>query len=125
MAFVSASIEKRSFMFGTREEGRPAGDRSSASLQMVRFALQPVLQTFASYTLSLLLSFQQTTSMAPTVYPGWLLFGDSITQQSFSAGGYGQWMSDNYQRRADIINRGYGGYNTEWALRIMPYVGSN
>lgn len=62
--------------------------------------------------------------MAPTVYPEWLLFGDSITQQSFSPGGYGQWMAENYQRRADIINRGYGGYNSEWALRILPYVGS-
>ncbi|KAK9894680.1 SGNH hydrolase [Cystobasidium minutum MCA 4210] len=58
----------------------------------------------------------------PTVYPEWMLFGDSITQQSFSAGGYGQWMADNYQRRVDIINRGYGGYNTEWALRILPYI---
>lgn len=55
--------------------------------------------------------------MAPTVYPEWLLFGDSISQQSFSAGGYGQWVADYYQRRADIINRGYDGCNTEWALR--------
>jgi hypothetical protein len=57
-----------------------------------------------------------------TVYPEWMLFGDSITQQSFAAGGLGQHMSEVYQRRADIINRGYGGYNTEWALRILPYV---
>lgn len=48
-----------------------------------------------------------------------VLFGDSITQQSFSAAGFG-WgahVADRYQRRADVINRGFSGYNTDWFLR--------
>lgn len=44
-----------------------------------------------------------------------VLFGDSITQLSFSAGGWGQQLSEYYSRRADVLNRGYSGYNTRWA----------
>lgn len=49
-----------------------------------------------------------------------LLFGDSITQQSFAAsdGGWGACLADRYQRRADVLNRGFGGYNTGWFLRF-------
>ena len=71
-------------------------------------------------------------------YGQWILFGDSITQQSFQAGGLGQRLSDTYQRRLDVVNRGeterrpfaltrrtelcqigYGGYNTAWGLYVM------
>ncbi len=27
-------------------------------------------------------------------------------------------MADRYQRRADVLNRGYSGYNTDWFLRL-------
>lgn len=54
-----------------------------------------------------------------------LLFGDSITQQSFFADspdgcgcGWSAHISDRYQRRADVLNRGFGGYNTGWFLRF-------
>ncbi|KAL3781567.1 hypothetical protein ACHAW5_002576 [Stephanodiscus triporus] len=49
-----------------------------------------------------------------------LLFGDSITQQSFGASsrGWGAQVADRYQRRADVLNRGYSGYNTDWFLRL-------
>lgn len=56
------------------------------------------------------------------VYPQWLLFGDSITQHSFMPGGLGQSLADAYQRRLDIVKRGYGGYNTEWGLHVAPHV---
>lgn len=48
-----------------------------------------------------------------------LLFGDSITQQSFSATdcGWGACVADRYQRRADVLNRGFSGYNSGWFLR--------
>ena len=48
-----------------------------------------------------------------------LLFGDSITQMSFSANdcGWGAYIADRYQRRADVVNRGFSGYNTNWFLR--------
>jgi lysophospholipase L1-like esterase len=48
-----------------------------------------------------------------------ILFGDSITQMSFSAtdSGWGAYIADRYQRRADVLNRGFSGYNTNWFLR--------
>mmetsp|Transcript_9975 Transcript_9975/g.25806 ORF Transcript_9975/g.25806 Transcript_9975/m.25806 type:complete len:295 (-) Transcript_9975:106-990(-) len=56
------------------------------------------------------------TSRLPSRF---ILFGDSITQQSFSVGGWGARLQDRYQRRADVINRGFGGYNTRWALKLL------
>jgi len=50
-----------------------------------------------------------------------LLLGDSITQLSFSAinAGWGAHLADIYQRRADVLNRGKSGYNTDWFLGYM------
>ena len=52
------------------------------------------------------------------------LFGDSLTQYSFSPseGGWGATVADHFQRRADVINRGFSGYNTEWAKLILPQI---
>ena len=53
-----------------------------------------------------------------------ILFGDSITQQSFSPdnhiGYLGPTLSDAYVRRLDVINRGFSGYNTTQALQVLP-----
>ena len=49
-----------------------------------------------------------------------VLFGDSITQQSFAPGGWGAAVANQYQRTADVTLRGYSGYNTRWALRLLP-----
>jgi lysophospholipase L1-like esterase len=56
------------------------------------------------------------------VRPTILLFGDSITQQSFQPGGWGARVADRFQRTADIVLRGYSGYNTRWALELVPAV---
>ena len=50
------------------------------------------------------------------------LFGDSITQYSFSPEneGWGASIADHFQRRADVVNRGFSGYNTDWAKLILP-----
>ena len=52
--------------------------------------------------------------------PSVVLFGDSITQFSFSRehNGWGAGLADWYQRSADVFNRGFGGYNSSelWAL---------
>lgn len=49
-----------------------------------------------------------------------ILLGDSITQMSFSSpGGFGAHLADVYQRRADVFNRGYSGYNTNWMLELL------
>jgi lysophospholipase L1-like esterase len=46
-----------------------------------------------------------------------LLLGDSLTQLAFE--GWGAQLAHVYQRRADVINRGCSGYNTEFYLRYM------
>ena len=49
-----------------------------------------------------------------------LLFGDSITQFSFDAlsCGWGALVTQRYKGRADVLNRGYSGYNTNHFLRL-------
>ncbi|KAJ4961644.1 hypothetical protein NE237_021554 [Protea cynaroides] len=52
--------------------------------------------------------------------PQLVLFGDSITEQSFRRGGWGAALADTYSRKADVVVvRGYGGYNTRWALFLL------
>eukprot|EP00985_Skeletonema_marinoi_P016755 scaffold9046_cov123-Skeletonema_marinoi.AAC.2 len=57
--------------------------------------------------------------------PAIILFGDSITQQGFSADANSGWvglLSNAYTRRADVLNRGYSGYNTRHAVNLLPTV---
>nr|XP_043635717.1 GDSL esterase/lipase At5g62930 [Erigeron canadensis] len=54
--------------------------------------------------------------------PNIVLFGDSITEQSFRYGGWGASLTDTYSRKADIVVRGYGGYTTRWALFMLPHI---
>ncbi|RDL42477.1 uncharacterized protein BP5553_02456 [Venustampulla echinocandica] len=52
-----------------------------------------------------------------------ILFGDSITQMSFNQEdgfGFGASLQDAYIRRLDVINRGFGGYNTQHAIKVLP-----
>ncbi|TIA40119.1 GDSL lipase/acylhydrolase family protein [Aureobasidium pullulans] len=54
-----------------------------------------------------------------------VLFGDSITQQSASQAKGFAWtpaLQDAYIRRLDVINRGFSGYNTTQALSVLPRV---
>jgi lysophospholipase L1-like esterase len=60
--------------------------------------------------------------------PSIILFGDSITQQGFRGSsastslGWVSLLSNAYTRRADLLNRGYSGYNTRHVLDILPAV---
>ncbi|KAL7161670.1 hypothetical protein ACSBR2_042192 [Camellia fascicularis] len=54
--------------------------------------------------------------------PQIVIFGDSITEQSFRSGGWGASLADNYSRKADLVLRGYGGYNTRWALFLLHHL---
>jgi len=57
--------------------------------------------------------------------PTIVLFGDSITQLGFSIGESPGWvglLANAYSRRADILSRGYSGYNTRHALDILPTI---
>lgn len=57
-----------------------------------------------------------------------VLFGDSITQYSFGEGpdevqvGWASLLSSTYQRRADVLNRGYSGYNTRHAVELVDQI---
>ncbi|KAE8151136.1 SGNH hydrolase-type esterase domain-containing protein [Aspergillus avenaceus] len=56
-------------------------------------------------------------------YDQFILFGDSITQQSSNPetgfGIHGALQND-YIRHLDVINRGFSGYNTAHALKVFP-----
>ena len=54
--------------------------------------------------------------------PFFILFGDSITQRGNATGGWSARLADTYGRRVDILNRGYSGYNTSKALKLLPLV---
>jgi isoamyl acetate esterase len=58
-----------------------------------------------------------TQNRRPTI----LLLGDSLTQLSFE--GWGATLANVYQRRCDVLNRGYAGYNTTFYLRhVLPHL---
>ncbi|KAI0003417.1 GDSL Lipase/Acylhydrolase [Russula compacta] len=53
-----------------------------------------------------------------------VLFGDSLTQMSWDPehGGIGARLADLYARRLDVLNRGFSGYNTDWALPVWRQI---
>ncbi|GER55802.1 SGNH hydrolase-type esterase superfamily protein [Striga asiatica] len=54
--------------------------------------------------------------------PQFVLFGSSIVQMSFNVGGWGAVLADLYARKADVVLRGYSGWNTRMALEILDKV---
>jgi len=68
------------------------------------------------------------------IRPVIVLFGDSITQQGYgwndaaaasasaASLGWTALLSNAYQRRADVLARGYSGYNTRMALDLLPSI---
>ena len=77
--------------------------------------------TFTHLLVPVYVSVQLTVIMSVN-FAKVLLFGDSLTQYSFSLAeeGWGASIADHFQRRADVLNRGFSGYNTEWAKLILP-----
>ncbi|KAL8584901.1 hypothetical protein ACOMHN_043538 [Nucella lapillus] len=56
-------------------------------------------------------------------WPKVILFGDSITQLSFSSDGcWGALVADNLQRKCDVVNRGFSGYNARWCRPLLPQI---
>lgn len=43
-------------------------------------------------------------------------FGDSLTQQGYRPGGWLCLLAEAYETKADVVNRGFSGYNTNLAL---------
>ncbi|KAL2341801.1 hypothetical protein Fmac_009741 [Flemingia macrophylla] len=60
----------------------------------------------------------QTHMTRPKIY----LYGDSITEDSFSIGGWGASLAHHFSRTVDVLLRGYSGYNTRWALKVLDRV---
>ncbi|KAL7271478.1 hypothetical protein RUND412_005762 [Rhizina undulata] len=63
--------------------------------------------------------------MAFADYDKVVLFGDSITEQSFEQTrgfGFGAAILDVYRRKLDVIPRGFSGYNTAHALHVLPQI---
>ncbi|KAI4306457.1 hypothetical protein L6164_029733 [Bauhinia variegata] len=54
--------------------------------------------------------------------PQFVLFGSSIVQLSFGRGGWGSILADIYARKADILLRGYYGWNSRRALQVLNQV---
>ncbi|KAL1562713.1 GDSL esterase/lipase CPRD49-like [Salvia divinorum] len=54
--------------------------------------------------------------------PQFVLFGSSIVQQSFSNGGWGAILTDLYDRKADIVLRGYSGWNSRRAVEVLDLI---
>ncbi|KAI3857353.1 hypothetical protein MKW92_000647 [Papaver armeniacum] len=54
--------------------------------------------------------------------PKMILFGDSITEDSFGDGGWGASLAHHFSRSLDVTLRGYSGYNTRWVLKVIEKV---
>lgn len=60
-----------------------------------------------------------------TAYDQFILFGDSITQESGTQErgfGFARALQNAYIRRLDIVNRGLSGYNTDQAVKVLPTI---
>ncbi|XP_024515741.1 GDSL esterase/lipase At2g38180 [Selaginella moellendorffii] len=53
--------------------------------------------------------------------PAFVLLGASMVEYSFRPGGWGAVLADLYSRKADILLRGYRGWNTRRARAALPH----
>ncbi|KAM1159767.1 hypothetical protein FF1_032930 [Malus domestica] len=60
--------------------------------------------------------------MVGPVRPQFVIFGSSIVQFSYSHGGWGAILADLYARKADVLLRGYAGWNSRRALQVLEQV---
>jgi lysophospholipase L1-like esterase len=63
--------------------------------------------------------------VALRIRPSIVLFGDSLTQLGWGVDGNAGWaalLASAYTRRADVLNRGFSGYNTRHALEVLPRI---
>jgi len=60
--------------------------------------------------------------MAANVQDVIMLLGDSLTQGGWEPNGFAQRLSYVYARKLDVLNRGFGGYQTDWAIPVFEQV---
>jgi len=69
---------------------------------------------------------KSSASCSFRIRPAIVLFGDSITQFGFGVKGqdvgWAGLLAAAYTRRADVLNRGFSGYNTDHAVELLPRV---
>ncbi|CAO1618754.1 unnamed protein product [Parajaminaea phylloscopi] len=63
-----------------------------------------------------------TYTVGANPYPAIVCLGDSQTQFAFGPRGYVGQLAEAYQRKADVINRGYSGYTTRDTLPLVKHV---
>jgi hypothetical protein len=66
------------------------------------------------------ITLNSTSQSWASAYPQLVLFGDSITQGSHST--LMPKLIEAYNRRLDVINRGFSGYNALHAVPILPLI---
>uniref|UniRef100_H2YVJ4 1-alkyl-2-acetylglycerophosphocholine esterase n=1 Tax=Ciona savignyi TaxID=51511 RepID=H2YVJ4_CIOSA len=54
-----------------------------------------------------------------STWPRIILFGDSLTQFGYDGLGWVSAVSNLVIRKCDVINRGFSGYNTDFAVKIL------
>ncbi|XP_042417257.1 GDSL esterase/lipase CPRD49-like [Zingiber officinale] len=54
--------------------------------------------------------------------PLFVLFGSSIVEFSYGNGGWGAILADYYARKADILVRGYAGWNSRRAVQVLDKI---
>ncbi|KAI8998989.1 SGNH hydrolase [Trametes punicea] len=57
--------------------------------------------------------------MAAYVQDAIMLLGDSLTQGGYDMNGFAAKLAHVYNRKMDVINRGFSGYNTDWILPVF------
>ncbi|KDP24453.1 hypothetical protein JCGZ_25017 [Jatropha curcas] len=60
--------------------------------------------------------------MVGPIRPQFVLFGSSIVQLSFGFDGWGATLAHLYARKADIVLRGYAGWTSRDALKVLEQV---
>ncbi|KAI0713412.1 SGNH hydrolase [Earliella scabrosa] len=57
--------------------------------------------------------------MAAYIQDAIMLLGDSLTQGGYELNGFGARLTHVYNRKMDVLNRGFSGYNTDWTLPVF------
>ncbi|KAJ7285684.1 GDSL Lipase/Acylhydrolase [Mycena rebaudengoi] len=57
--------------------------------------------------------------MSAYVQDAIVLFGDSLTEAIWDEGGFGPRLANAYSRKLDVVNRGFAGYTTDWAIPVL------
>lgn len=101
-------------------DGRDADGGSTGSALSAAMATAVAMEASATGCSPPARSPRPALATSDGTRPAIVLLGDSITQFGFRPGGWAAMVADKYQRTADVVQRGFSGYTTRWALRVVP-----